>query len=336
MLMVIWGHLVYFDLTCGADTWLTRCFFLFRMPLFFFVSGFVAYKAEAGAEWLRQKMSNRVFKQLLPTVAVGLIFCFTHGMSHRVLFLTDMRAGYWFTATLFEVFVVYALLNFVMTRFGVRHGMRNAVWAALLVASTVVYYLYISGKMQLSENDVQRGFGLVQFFRNAKYFLLGLLARAYCRRFIALIEKTWLMTAVAVVFVVVYSLWCEHFSLSSPMHWARSLRIPMSVMGVVLMWRFFHSFRGVFNTSSAVGRLLTLIGRNTLPVFLLDYFFIEARRQLKNTAIGEAAASNAVVEVVLCLTLSLSIALSTIYIDKALKFLPPLRGLVSGFDLKKK
>lgn len=80
-----------------------------RMPLFFFVSGFLMYKAafqwnySNTAQFLKKKVLVQVISPLIFMVAMSLI-----KGSDIVSALYDPRkGGYWFTFALFEYFLIY-------------------------------------------------------------------------------------------------------------------------------------------------------------------------------------------------------------------------------------
>ena len=88
---------------------------LFRMPLFFFVSGFLSYKASQ--VWNRHECSQLLLKkmrvQLIPTAFFFLLFCLLMNKNFlstvETYLMNNMKGGYWFTLVLLWMFVVYYL-----------------------------------------------------------------------------------------------------------------------------------------------------------------------------------------------------------------------------------
>ena len=86
---------------------------LFRMPLFFFVSGFLAWKADM--IWTRNRLGTMIWKkfkiQVIPTI-VFLTVClvvrakeFWPAMERAMA--SPTKSGYWFTWALLIMFVIY-------------------------------------------------------------------------------------------------------------------------------------------------------------------------------------------------------------------------------------
>ena len=88
---------------------------LFRMPLFFFVSGFLAYKAAQvwNAHNLGQLLLKKLKVQIIPTLVFFVLFNamiwphFLEGL--EVNFHSPQKGGYWFTIALLWMFIIYYL-----------------------------------------------------------------------------------------------------------------------------------------------------------------------------------------------------------------------------------
>lgn len=86
---------------------------LFRMPLFFFVSGFLAYKATF--QWNLSSVGRQLWKKILVQIVPTLVFLsvfiilrkgdFWANFTHILTLPT--KSGYWFTWVLLQMFVVY-------------------------------------------------------------------------------------------------------------------------------------------------------------------------------------------------------------------------------------
>ena len=100
------------------SSYLSLCV-LFRMPLFFFISGFFAYSSRT--QWslpvLGQALWEKFRIQVIPTVVFFALFII---MLHRgswdkavSLLQHDTKGGYWFTIVLLQMFVIYYLFAYV-------------------------------------------------------------------------------------------------------------------------------------------------------------------------------------------------------------------------------
>ncbi|MBQ0136661.1 MAG: acyltransferase family protein, partial [Bacteroidales bacterium] len=110
MMLVIMTHVAAWGLQ--SDSY-NHIFTVFRMPLFFFVSGFVFYKSNY--EWNWQNTLSFLQKKLpVQIISPFLFFAAYVYLQHFDLqesLISESKVGYWFTFTLFEFFVIYILLQ---------------------------------------------------------------------------------------------------------------------------------------------------------------------------------------------------------------------------------
>ena len=86
---------------------------LFRMPLFFFVSGFLAYKASQ--VWNMRNFGSLIWKKLkVQTIPTIVFFCLAMAILNKHVlpametsFHSPYKGGYWFTIVLLYMFIVY-------------------------------------------------------------------------------------------------------------------------------------------------------------------------------------------------------------------------------------
>ena len=97
---------------------------LFRMPLFFFVSGFLAYKANL--EWnlptLGRLVGKKIRVQMIPTIVFFLFAACVIRSEPTFLKAVDAmlhsttKGGYWFTLALLYMFVIYYLFSYLESK----------------------------------------------------------------------------------------------------------------------------------------------------------------------------------------------------------------------------
>ena len=79
MLLVVYGHFIYFSLQSTAESSIFVIFQIIRMPLFFCISGFFAYGCYDKILF-KKRLKNRLCSQLWPTVCVCFLFVLTFNM----------------------------------------------------------------------------------------------------------------------------------------------------------------------------------------------------------------------------------------------------------------
>ena len=112
MLLVVYNHVEYLSMNISPTTsGLHSLVVLFHMPLFFFASGFVAFKINDAWDFksYNAKMLKKLRILIIPMLFFGLLYATTlHAMKHNLtsfesvadFFNHDMKLGYWFTESL--------------------------------------------------------------------------------------------------------------------------------------------------------------------------------------------------------------------------------------------
>ena len=80
----------------------------FRMPLFFFISGFIAYKGSEcwNLSFFKQRFATKIRAQLIPAIVFYIFFALCFG-GKPFGFLTEGFGYFWFTPVLFGIFCIY-------------------------------------------------------------------------------------------------------------------------------------------------------------------------------------------------------------------------------------
>ena len=105
MLLVIYSHICLLGIhsTPPRLSYINNIFLIFRMPLFFFISGFFVYSSTYTSGLLKQRSKNRLLRQLYPTLLIGAIFCtFFYDANFIGMWYNQNKGGYWFTIVAVE------------------------------------------------------------------------------------------------------------------------------------------------------------------------------------------------------------------------------------------
>lgn len=261
ILLVIEGHV--WDFGMGIETYESLSglmLYSFNMPIFFFVSGFLAYKAQHG---LIKDLIKKICQKFLFLVIPALVFfVFRRLQVHGNPFdlLTNGAGGYWFTITLWECFLIY---YFVVMLFP-KGKMQDVVLIGLSLAG--VAYLSVVGQWGPKLLDLNR---LTKYYQ---FFAMGILAMKYRNSYERIMHDEPLK-AVALIgfftllFTVNFDIW------PMPMfHLLRDIVLRYFGTFVVVSWFVNHS--EVFNVDSRTNKLILGIGKKSLAIYLLQYFFI--------------------------------------------------------------
>ena len=270
MLCVVMGHVLLFGIGVGKGSSLPlRLIDNVQMPTFFFISGLMGYKHthrwHGGA--LRRNMWRKCRVLLVPALAFYALYQATHG-GPLTAFLTGGFGLYWFTFTLLEFFLVYYALVWLEKW---THRSQVVNWGLVLVSLAGIAHVDWLVPLPQWFAPLQVG----EFFCYFQFFAAGVLARKYHDGFMRLATNGWLIGACIVTFVLCSIPYGDaEFQANHPLPY-------MLLYGEVLRWTalavvfaFFHRIRGFFESHSPLVRSWLFIGRRTLDIYMLHYFFI--------------------------------------------------------------
>lgn len=285
MILVVAYHVAQFGFLENEKTSAALPFLvLMRMPLFFFVSGFLAYKADC--DWTLTHTCALTWKKLKVQVIPAMVFLclfavfkMRGGFTDNVLRMmaSPTKGGYWFTWVLLHMFLIYyayCAVGHYLRRFlawdrGVSLGAILLLWAG----SVCLYEtLYLPKVFAYHKADVFAYTSLVQTFRFLQFFLLGNIVRRYWRQVQRLFDTTWFFPLVTVVAVACCA---DIFRLHTlRLGWANLPRTVAMYSLSILVVMFFRYYRDWFSRTNPVGRVLSFIGSRTLDIYLLHFLLL--------------------------------------------------------------
>ena len=332
MILVVYSHVLTF--TCGIHPAFSfnDIFVTFRMPLFFFLSGFLMYKpgrflrGGAVADFLKGK--GKV--QLLPTLIFTVAFCLIFRQSYPELWMDKAKCGYWFTITLFWFFLIYAVGDWLLGK--CLRG-RGKVLAGAVIAALV----YAFSKYSLSPGCPWThsflcgfiGYANFQFFI---FFFFGAFIRSRFEDFQQWLDGRWSALGVVVGFVIlqfVLQLPQSRTWIVSTLSWSAYslLRSFSGFFGIVVVLAFFRKYRDFFE-STRVGKSLQSIGSRTLDIYLIHLLLI--RTDLRYIGSFFARHESPVAELLIVTALSLFIIAICLLISRILRCSDTLAKLLFG------
>lgn len=311
MILVVFAHIESFGIFgLGGETVAGKLFQSFRMPLFFFVSGFIAYKADVlwtAATWWASTR-KKLIVQLIPTVVIGLFYtCLYKGLA-PVDFVTPVgKMGYWFTIVLLEIFLVVYTVNLCVRTTQPDKRKRHLMWV-LVALSAFFYLLRFPLKIFPAANEAANILSLHYMCEYFQFFVFGYLMSMYRDFFVRMLANRYVTAAVIVCFVSLFSV--KHLCLdAAPTASVGLLKIAATLaetviayMGVFTVFNFFRVYRDSFAATTKLGASLQYIGKRTLDIYLLHYFFLPS---LPCVAAFLSQKENVVFELLLVLSCSL-------------------------------
>lgn len=272
MILVVYFHIAAYGFgsyEIGYNDIIER----FRMPTFFFISGWLFYKA--GRIWDRQTITGMICKkfmvQIIPTVVFMLLYLVMFDLLDVSSFGSDKK-GYWFTVVLFEYFVIYILAEALLNRRDSASGEIRVFVIMFLLSITAFYYAkyYTRYAAELGTWKDVLGFLSLVKIRHIIFFWFGTFVRRHFNQFIHLTNNRY-VTAILIALFTAIIVWPVLLSTQGIEYIAY---LVAGISGTVICFTFFRIHKQQFSQETCYGRGLQLIGRRTLDIYLIHYFVL--------------------------------------------------------------
>ena len=294
MILVVAYHVAQFGFMENEKTSAALPFLvLFRMPLFFFVSGFLAYKANFvwNIKNTLPLVGKKLHVQIIPAVIFLCIFIiFKSKLSFWDGIMTALKSptknGYWFTWVLLQMFLIYYAISIVAHKIlptpPVSEGedkspitgrFRGVFWLAVWILSIVAYETLYLPKVFKYHKDVFFDYtSLVQTIRFMQFFLLGNIVHRYWDKVQKLFDSIWFFPLVATLAVVccadIFRLHTLKFA------WTNLPRTAAMYALLLIVVMFFRHNQEWFRKERPLGKALQYAGAHTLDIYLLHFLLI--------------------------------------------------------------
>ena len=264
MILVVYSHICGM---CLGDRWMgwNDVFFLFRLPCFFFISGWLF--EQIGRQWnsvtIRHTVRHKFMVQIVPTVIFLLL------LAPPPLFFSRLGAtkgGYWFTFALFEFFLLCIFSEKYLKKWG-------GVFAIVISAAAFCYDIYYN-RIQSEFENVQwitDVLGALSFmtWRYYLFFFVGTWVKRHFDTFVSWTNKAWVIVAVIAGFSFIAMMSHSDQAIREYLLFAVG-----GILGLTVVFTFFRTFAKYFSKDRWLGRSLIYIGTRTLDIYLLHYFVL--------------------------------------------------------------
>lgn len=242
-------------------------FLKFRMPLFFFISGFFIYSPDYSFEKLLKRTRNRLLRQLWPTIVICLIFLFTlysgtpHGLIH-----SKFKGGYWFTMVAVEAFLLIAPLLFAMNSQKLSRRWQTVILLVIIAAVRTIF------SRAMLATPAANLLSLTFLYDYLPFLLLGVVFRLNE----AVLAK--IITSPYVFLAAILAFFCTNLFIRSEM----PLFDIEGIAGICIVY-FVFAWLYRREPDNKLTHLIEHVGQNTLEIYLLHYFVIMATVRLVGT-----------------------------------------------------
>ena len=263
ILLVIEGHVRIFGFGIKSyDTMSALMLYSLDLPLFFFISGLFAYRPNLSAKDTLNSIVKKFKFLVLPAIFFSVVSNFIkHQSVFNPLFFGFKK--YWFTITLFECFLIYYVIQLLIP---LRKRSKYIIIVLMIIAIAFVGLLSTTGSIGPKLIDTNH------LFKYFYFFVFGMLACKYKHVFDIMVHNEYLRACCVIGFFMLLILLDYQIWPSPIFHLLRD--VVLRVLGTLMIVILFVSHSAVFEKSGKLARLLVDIGKKSLPIYLLQYFFM--------------------------------------------------------------
>ena len=263
---------------------------LMRMPLFFFVSGFLAYKASFS--WTIPNALKLTWKkvkvQVIPTavfLCLFVLFRMKGDFWDNLMRLlgSPTKGGYWFTWVLLQMFIIYYVICYVAgiinSKFKIQDSKSSVLLLIAWAASVFAYETLYLPKVFSYHKDLFFDYSsLIQTIRYMQFFLLGNIMRRYWDKVEQLFDTSWFFPLTVTLAVVCCADFFQLHTLKNA--WVNLPRTMAMYTLLLLVVMFFRHYQNWFDEGQRAGRFLSFIGTRTLDIYLLHFLLLPKMPQV--------------------------------------------------------
>lgn len=315
MFTVIYGHItllvfhvktICFDIICS-----------FHMPLFFFICGFMSYSSYT-KQLMKKRIRNRILCQLLPTIIVATLYCLSFSIPFDTVITDIMKAGYWFTFVMVELFLFYMLYISITNRYKINITSQTLFLIFLILGSNIIKSLLFKYNIFTHPIALITSFPLIVI--HLPYFIFGILAKMHFDLFLKILHHRYSILFALSAFIGLF--FYDPFGRSA---------FIQGFLGIIIVYRFFEFYKIFFSNQTFIGRSLGYIGKYTLEIYLIHYFFIHSLKEYAQYVDINAIYSSWIVELIIFTIISIIILGLSLCTIKFTKISPILYSLLFGF-----
>ena len=322
MILVVYSHICNYCLD-DRGMGFNDVFFLFRLPCFFFISGWLF--EQVGRQWdavsIKHTVKRKFMVQIVPT------FIFLLLLAPPPLFFSRLGAtkgGYWFTFALFEFFLLCIFSERYLKRW-------SGAFALVISVAAFCYDIFYNrlNHVQYSTFNIQwltdvLGFLSFMTWRYFLFFYIGTWVKRHFDMFLKWTGKPIVITAVVLGFVAITLV--PHSDDAVKEYLIFSVGGILGLTMIFTLFRLFYSQRFSLITHHS----LEYIGTRTLDIYLLHYFFLP--RFLLSYGEQLRAYDSQPLELVVALSLALVVVVACLLVSYVIRLSPFLGHYLFGVD----
>lgn len=272
ILFIVFGHIPMYCYHTGDNfTSYRNLTSLVQLPIFFFVSGFVfKIKNMSITRGGGKFILNKIRQLIIPAVIIGYIYLTLNNSNNPISYIYDkFKGGYWFTFTLFELIIIQYIWELFTEKIHIRNNKKKYFILSLCLA--VILYIFslpiISTKLGNINNII--GMPMLRYYL---YFLIGNLVRNNLDFIVQWKYRNHLTAFIIVGFFMLFIANQISPQLSGILFHINL--VTLETTSLLMIFMIFYKYRLYFSSNHRFAHILTFLGKRTLDIYLLHYFFL--------------------------------------------------------------
>lgn len=326
MLLVVMHHIGYGCM--GLSNFIWHEFVpTFCMPLFFFISGWAFYNIDRvwTVSSAKGALRNKLTTLIVPTCLFLFLYLYiTEALDFRSL--GNDKMGYWFTFVLFEFFCIYILAEYFLNK---KNQKKNEFYVGLAaVTLSILSFCYAKYYVQYTEElgrwKIILGFLCFTKFKHFLFFWLGTLTKRYYSDFIKFTNNRYVILGGVLLFLMMI-VETPHVDY---VYGEYLLYVLLALAEICVAFTFFRVHEIHFSQVKVLGRIFQFVGRRTLDIYLLHYFFLPYNLEFIGSFLKKG--DNRIIDMLFILPLSIWIIAICLIVSEIIRLSPLLAHYLFG------
>lgn len=242
----------------------------FRMPTFFFISGFVLYKANQiwNTKNILKFLKRKFPVQIITTAFFFLFYLKIYHISVTDGLFSESKLGYWFTYCLFVYFVTYSICHWLLNLFTIKGWLADS----FIIFTGFLFYTVFSVRSVYYLLPINDNIGNLLSLQHWGYYLFFTIGTIFKKHYITILYHLHryhiILVCLAIYFIL--NLFYDELVASH----INAFNLITAITGIVIVFSFFERYKNAFLKDKLLGWALQYIGRRTLDIYLLHYLIL--------------------------------------------------------------
>lgn len=276
MFLVVFQHVYTFSTTSIkiSDSILSEIIRTVFLHLFFFVSGYLAYKSVPINKYIG-KIKTKFIQLIIPTVIFSLVYSL---LCYNIISNVIHKgwATYWFTVALFTMFLIYVLIDLIMHIFKINS---NEKLSSIIYVVFAIILIVLGVKVPYLCPSLEIKAALGYF----PCFIFGILAKKHNVTYEKIISNNIINGIVVILYIVALIIIFNKdvseslFLLSDSFAYKLFIvfcNLNVSYFGLFVIVSFFYRMNSYFEKSGMISKTICFFGQRTLEIYMIHYFLL--------------------------------------------------------------